>query len=185
MQRLCIYCGSSFGKNPAHRDAAEAVGRWCAEHGIGVVYGGGAIGLMGVVADAALAAGGEVIGVIPTLLIEKEKEHRHLTKLIEVATMHERKKIMADYADGFLALPGGIGTLEELIEVLTWRQLGYHHKPIGLLNTGGYFDPLLAFLQHMEDEGYLLREHRESLLVDGAPEALLDRLRRITKGRSS
>jgi uncharacterized protein (TIGR00730 family) len=176
MKRLCIYCGSNHGFNPAFRSAAEAMGRLCAERGIGVVYGGGGVGLMGTVADAALAAGGEVIGVIPKLLVEKEKEHRGLTRLIEVDTMHERKQTMANLSDGFLALPGGIGTLEEVIEMFTWQQLGYHLKPVAVLNVAGFFDPLLSFLQSMETNGFLLKGNIEALIIGQEPDEIIDRL---------
>ena len=176
MQRLCIYCGSNSGFDPAFQAAAVAMGRLCARSGIGIVYGGGSVGLMGLVADAALAEGGEVIGVIPKLLVEHEKEHRSLTRLIEVATMHERKQTMADLADAFLALPGGIGTLEELVEVMTWQQLGYHQKAVGVLNISGFFTPLLDLLSHMENRGFLRKENREDLLVGTTPEVVLEAL---------
>lgn len=176
MRRLCIYCGSNAGGNPAYRAAAEAVGRCCAQRGMGIVYGGGSVGLMGVVADAALAAGGEVIGVIPKRLVTLEKEHRGLTQLFEVETMHDRKKLMMDHADGFLALPGGYGTLEELFEAVAWLQLGYHQKPVGLLNVAGYYDSLIAMLESMERGGLLKHEHRQMLLVDTRLEVLLARM---------
>ena len=176
MQRICVYCGSNFGSDPAFRTAAETVGRTCAQRGLGIVYGGGSVGLMGTVADAALAAGGEVIGVIPRKLIELEKEHRGLTELIEVETMHERKKIMMDRADGFIALPGGFGTMEELFEVAAWLQLGYHRKPVGVLNVGGYFDPLLTLLDTMEHGGLLKPQHRALMLVDHDLDALLGKM---------
>lgn len=176
MRRLCIYCGSNSGNDPAFRDAAEAVGSLCAARGIGIVYGGGSVGLMGVVADATLAAGGEVIGVIPKKLVTLEKEHRGLTQLFEVETMHDRKKLMMDHADGFLALPGGYGTLEELFEAVAWLQLGYHQKPVGLLNVAGYYDSLVAMMESMERSGLLKPEHRRMLLVDTGLEALLARM---------
>jgi uncharacterized protein (TIGR00730 family) len=176
MRRLCIYCGSSSGNDPAFRDAAEAAGRLCARRGIGIVYGGGGIGLMGVVADAALAAGGEIIGVIPKRLVTLEKEHRGLTQLFEVETMHDRKKLMMDHADGFLALPGGYGTLEELFEAVAWLQLGYHQKPVGLLNVAGYYDSLITLMESMEHGGLLKAEHRKLLLVDNDLEVLLARM---------
>jgi len=143
---------------------------------MGIVYGGGSVGLMGVVADAALAAGGEVIGVIPKRLVTLEKEHRGLTQLFEVETMHDRKKLMMDHADGFLALPGGYGTLEELFEAVAWLQLGYHQKPVGLLNVAGYYDPLITMLESMEHGGLLKPEHRRLLLVDTGLEPLLARM---------
>jgi uncharacterized protein (TIGR00730 family) len=143
---LCVYCGSRPGRAQEFKDLAAEVGRWIGEHGGQLVYGGGNAGLMGVVADATLAAGGTVIGVIPRALVEREFAKRDCTHLHVVDNMHERKRLMAEHADAFLALPGGIGTLEEFFEVWTWRQLGYHDKPIGLLNASGYYDPLLAFL---------------------------------------
>ncbi len=166
LRRLCIYCGSSMGENPVHREAASRVGRFLAEAGIGLVYGGGTVGLMGVVADAALAAGGEVIGVIPGGLFSREVGHPGLTEMHVVGTMHERKALMADLSDGFIALPGGMGTLDELFEILTWGQLGIHTKPCGLLNVAGYFDPLVALLDHMVAERFLRPEHRALALVD-------------------
>jgi uncharacterized protein (TIGR00730 family) len=145
---ICVYCGSKPGTNPLYKLAATAVGQWIAAHGGQLVYGGGSGGLMGIVADATLAAGGRVVGIIPKALVEKEWAHHGCTELHIVDNMHDRKRMMAERADAFLALPGGIGTLEELFEVWTWRQLGYHDKPIGLLNTANYYDGLLAFLQH-------------------------------------
>lgn len=176
MQRVCVYCGSSFGNDERFRAAAEAVGAECARRGLGVVYGGGSVGLMGVVADAALAAGGEVIGVIPKKLITLEKEHRGLTKLIETETMHERKRVMMEHSDAFLALPGGYGTLEELFEVLAWLQLGYHAKPVGVVNIAGYYDGLLTFLDHMESSALLRKENRALPLVSDTVEEMLDLL---------
>ncbi len=143
---ICVYCGSKPGSNPLFTQAAVTVGQWIAAHGGQLVYGGGSGGLMGIVADATLAAGGRVIGIIPKALVEKEWAHHGCTKLHIVENMHDRKRMMAEHADAFLALPGGIGTLEELFEVWTWRQLGYHDKPIGLLNTAGYYNGLMAFL---------------------------------------
>jgi uncharacterized protein (TIGR00730 family) len=173
MHRICVYCGSNFGSDPAFREAAEAVGRLLAAQGRGLVYGGGSVGLMGVVADATLAGGGEVIGVIPRKLVLLEKEHRGLSKLIETDTMHERKRLMMEHADGFLVLPGGYGTLEELFEVIAWLQLGFHKKPVGLLNVAGFYDALLAQLDHMEVAGLLKPEHRAMLLVSNDPGNLL------------
>src|SRR6186997_2172810 len=165
MQRVCVYCGSNFGSDPAFQAAAAAVGRLLAEQGRGLVYGGGSVGLMGVVADAVLAGGGEVIGVIPRKLVLLEVEHRGLTKLIETDTMHERKRLMMEHADGFLVLPGGYGTLEELFEVIAWLQLGFHKKPVGVLNVSGYYDALLAQLERMEVGALLKPEHRAMMLV--------------------
>jgi hypothetical protein len=170
---LCVYCGASTGHNPAYADAARLFGRLLAERGIRLVYGGGNIGLMGILADAALAAGGTVIGVIPQDLAEKEVAHRGLSELITVDNMHERKLRMANLADAFVALPGGIGTLEELFEVYTWQQLGFHAKPIGLLDVAGYYRPLLAFLDQMVGNGFLRPEHRQLLRLSADPEQLL------------
>lgn len=175
MQRICVYCGSSIGARPAYRDAAERLGRALARRGLGVVYGGGNVGLMGVVADAALAAGGEVIGVIPEALMAWEVGHLGLTRLHVVGSMHERKALMAELADGFIALPGGIGTLEELFEMWTWGQLGYHRKPLALLDVAGYFSQLEGFIDHMVAEGFLKAAHRAFILNDADPERLLDR----------
>lgn len=176
MPRICIYSGSSFGTAPAYPKAAAEFGAACARRGLGIVYGGGSVGLMGVLADAALAAGGEVIGVIPRAMIAEERAHHRLTELIPVDSMHERKHRMAQLSETFVALPGGIGTLEEIIEVFTWLQLGLHLKPVGLLNTGGFYDPLLRLLDHMRDEGFITPAHRDMLAVDTEPEPLLDRL---------
>lgn len=173
MHRVCVYCGSNFGNDPAFTEAAVAVGRELAVQKLGLVYGGGSVGLMGTVADAVLEGGGEVIGVIPRKLVELEKEHRGLTKLIETDTMHERKRLMMEHADGFLVLPGGYGTLEELFEVIAWLQLGFHHKPVGLLNVDGFYDLMLAQLDHMTDKGLLKPMHRAMLLVATEPKELL------------
>lgn len=174
LRRLCVFCGSSTGREPAYPRLAEALARTLAGQGIGIVYGGGRVGLMGVLADAALAAGGEVIGVIPQALIAREIGHRGLTELRVVGSMHERKALMAELADGFVALPGGIGTLEELFEVWTWAQLGLHAKPCGLLDAGGFYAPLVAFLDHLVAAGFVRPAHRAMLHVAGSPEALLD-----------
>jgi len=152
---LCVYCGSRAGADPAHAALARSVGRWIGDHGGQLVYGGGNNGLMGVVADAALAAGGRVVGVIPQALVEREFANTRCTELHIVANMHERKRLMAERADAFVALPGGIGTLEEFFEVWTWRQLGYHDKPVGLLNIGGFYDGLVGFLQQTVAAGFL------------------------------
>jgi uncharacterized protein (TIGR00730 family) len=176
MRRVCVYCGSSFGNDPRFRAAAEAVGTLCAKRGLGVVYGGGSVGLMGLVADAALTAGGEVIGVIPRKLITLEKEHRGLSKLIETETMHERKRIMMEHSDAFLALPGGYGTLEELFEAVAWLQLGYHSKPVGLVNIAGYYDEMLSFLRTMVKGGLLKPENLDLLLVSDSVEEMLNQL---------
>lgn len=169
-----MFCGSGAGARPAYAAAARQVGAMLAERGIGLVYGGGRVGLMGEVADAALAAGGEAVGVIPKALLEKEIGHDGLTRLHVVGTMHERKTLMADLSDGFLTLPGGYGTLEEFCEVLSWAQLSIHEKPCALLNVGGYFDPLSAFLDAAVAEGFVRPEHRGFVLEDDDPERLLD-----------
>lgn len=176
MKRVCVYCGSNFGSDPAFREAAARLGGVLTGLGLGLVYGGGSVGLMGVVADAVLAGGGEVIGVIPRKLVELEKEHRGLTKLIETDTMHERKRLMMEHADGFLVLPGGYGTLEELFEVVAWLQLGFHHKPVGILNVAGFYDAMLTQLDHMTAHGLLKPAHRALLLVEADAEVLLDRM---------
>jgi uncharacterized protein (TIGR00730 family) len=173
IRRLCVFCGSSEGREPGHRRLAEALARALAERGIGIVYGGAGVGLMGALADAALAAGGEVIGVIPQALIEREIGHPGLTELRIVGSMHERKALMAELADGFVALPGGIGTLEELFEVWTWGQLGLHAKPCALLDTGGFYGPLVAFLDQLVGAGFVREAHRDMLLTVHSPEELL------------
>lgn len=174
LRRVCVYCGSSPGARPEYRAAAEHVGALLVERGIGLVYGGGDVGLMGTVADAVLAAGGEVIGVIPEALLAKEVGHQGLTELRVVASMHERKMLMADLSDGFIAMPGGIGTVEEVVEVFTWLQLGLHRKPVALLEVAGYWAPLVAFLDHSVQERFVKPEHREMLLVGDDAGALLD-----------
>jgi uncharacterized protein (TIGR00730 family) len=178
LKRVCVFCGSSLGSNPNHVAAAERLGADMARAGVGLVFGGGCIGLMGKLADAVLAGGGEVIGVIPRALVNREVAHRGLTELRVVASMHERKALMADLADGFVALPGGLGTVEEFCEVLTWAQLGIHSKPCVLLNVDGYFDPFLAFLDHMVGEGFLGAESRALVLVAEEAGTILDVLRR-------
>jgi hypothetical protein len=175
MRRICVFCGSATGRDPRHAEAARLLGRTLAERGLELVYGGGSIGLMGVVADAALAAGGAVTGVIPRALAARELAHRSLTSLQVVESMHQRKARMAELADGFVALPGGMGTLEELAEILTWAQLGLHRRPVGLLDVGGYYLPLIAFLDHAVEAGFLRPEHRALLLVERLPGPLLDR----------
>jgi len=173
---VCVYCGSRFGTSPSFQSAAEALGRAIAGRGWRLVYGGGNVGLMGATADAALEAGGEVVGVIPERLMNREVGHRGLTELHVVQTMHERKRVMAELADSFVALPGGIGTLEELFEVWTWRHLGYHDQPIGLLNVGGFYDPLLTFMRHTRDAGFIDDLQQAMLTVSANPEELLDHL---------
>ena len=183
MRRVCVYCGSSSGFDPIYKSAAVELGNHLAAERIGLVYGGGKIGLMGALADAALAGGGEVIGIIPHHLIALEVGHRQLTSLIAVDSMHARKHQMADLSDAFIALPGGIGTAEELLEVFTWLQLGIHAKPVAILNINGYFDHLLHFLAHMEQSGFLKRAHREMLIIDQKPASLLDQLRGFVPAR--
>jgi len=175
LKRVCVFCGSSDGARPFYREAAAELGRVLAARGVGVVYGGGNIGLMGALADGALAEGGEVIGVIPEHLVSKELAHRRVDLRI-VHSMHERKALMADLSDAFIALPGGFGTLDEFCEVLTWSQLGLHAKPCGLLNVDGYYDTLLGLFDHGVAEGFVQVESRGLILVDGDAERLLDRL---------
>jgi hypothetical protein len=175
LRRLCVFCGASPGLNPAHAALARDVGAGLAARGIGVVYGGGRVGLMGALADGALAAGGEVIGVIPRGLVERELAHSGVTDLRVVETLHERKAVMASLADGFVALPGGLGTLEELAEAMSWAQLDLHDKPCGVLDPTGYFEPLLAFLDRAVEEGFLATGHRELLVVARDLDSLLSR----------
>jgi hypothetical protein len=175
VRRICVFCGASPGRRPSYLELAASVGSGLAERGIGVVYGGGRVGLMGAVADAALAAGGEVIGVIPRGLVDRELAHRGVTELRVVETLHERKAAMADLADGFIALPGGLGTLEELAEVASWAQLGLHAKPIGLLGPDGYWDALAGWLDHAVDEGFVAAGQRALVAVDRDLETLLAR----------
>ncbi len=173
MRRICVFSGSNPGNRLAYIESARALGRMLAERGITLVYGGAGIGLMGVLARAVLDARGEVIGVIPHMLVEKEVALKELTSLRIVNSMHERKSLMAELADGFVAIPGGIGTLEEFFEVWTWAQLGLHAKPCGLLNVAGYFDPLLQFLDGTVSEGFVKQEHRSMLIVEEEPAKLL------------
>ena len=176
---VCVFCGSRSGASPAFEAAARATGALIGDMGWQLVYGGGRAGLMGTVADAALAAGARVVGVIPHALMEREHGHTGLSELQVVQTMHERKRLMAERSDAFLALPGGIDTLEELFEVWTWRQLGYHDKPVGLLNADGFFDRLLAFVTDMADAGFVTPPQRALLQVEASPLALLQRLGRL------
>lgn len=180
--RLCVYCGSRHGVRASYAAAARAIGAEIGRRGWQLVYGGGRVGLMGETADAALAAGARVVGVIPQTLREREVGHLGLHELHVVPTMHLRKQMMAERADAFVALPGGIGTLEELYEVWTWRQLGYHDQPIGLLNVDGYYDALLRFMSRSVDEGFLAPTQHALLQVDTDPAALLDRLHRLAAG---
>jgi uncharacterized protein (TIGR00730 family) len=175
LRSLCVFCGSSVGNRPEYTAAAKEVGRMVAKRGIRLVYGAGNVGLMGVLADAALAAGGEVIGVIPQMLVDRELAHRGITDLRIVGTMHERKALMAELSGAFLALPGGLGTLEELCEALTWSQLGIHAKPCGALNVGGYFDHLRQLLDHALAEGFVTEANRDLFVVHDHSAELLDR----------
>jgi len=176
MKRICVFCGSNAGARSEYAEAARALATVLAERKLGIVYGGGNVGLMGVLADAALARGGEVIGVIPQKLVDKEVAHRGVTELRIVETMHERKALMNDLSDAFIALPGGFGTLDEFFEVLTWSQLGFHGKPCALLNVAGYYDGMLAMLDHAVTERFLRPAHRELVIADTDPLRLLQRL---------
>lgn len=174
--RICVYLGSSAGVNPLYREAADAFGTLLAKRGIGLVYGGGTVGLMGVVADAVCAAGGEVIGVIPEALRAREHDHQGITELHVVQTMHQRKAMMANLSDGFVTLPGGIGTFEEMFEAWCWSQLGYHNKPVGLLDVNGFYSGLRQFIDNVVDEGFLQPRHRAMLIVEKDPETMIDRI---------
>ena len=177
MERICVFCGASPGARPEYADATAELARLLVAEGIGVVYGGGGVGLMGVLADAVLAEGGEIIGVIPGALLDREIAHRDVADMRVVGSMHERKALMAELADAFVAAPGGIGTLEELFEVYTWAQLGLHQKPCALLNVAGYYDGIADFLAHAVEERFLRVEHLEVLMVESDPKALIDTLR--------
>jgi uncharacterized protein (TIGR00730 family) len=176
MKRIAVYCGSATPADPVYMETARLVGRTLAEKGIGVVYGGGRLGLMGAVADAALAAGGEVIGVIPEALVGSEVAHKGCTELHVVPGMHERKRMFTDLSDGFLTLPGGVGTMDELWEAISWAQLGYHSKPVGLLNAAGFYDQLIAFNAHMISVGFIRDQHKGILIADDQLERLLTRM---------
>jgi uncharacterized protein (TIGR00730 family) len=176
MNRVCAFCGSATGTHEIYARGAHALGRALARRNIGLVFGGGHIGLMGVLADAVLQAGGQAWGVIPQALVDRELAHTGLTKLHVVQTMHERKALMADLAEAFIALPGGFGTADELFEVLTWRQLGIHHKPIGILNVNGFLNHLLEWLDHASSEGFLRKDDRRLVEEADEPETLLDLL---------
>lgn len=173
-RRICVFSGSNNGRRPVYAERARELGRLLAERGIGLVFGGSGIGLMGEVANAALAAGGEVIGVIPEPLVRKEIAHQSLTELRVVGSMHERKAMMAELSDGFIALPGGLGTFEELFEIVTWAQLGLHGKPMGLLNSDGYYDPLLRLIEHATVEGFIAPGHSALMISAMEPELLLE-----------
>jgi uncharacterized protein (TIGR00730 family) len=176
VKRVCVFCGSSPGARPAYLPAAITMGAELARRGLGLVYGGASVGLMGAIADAALAAGGHVVGVIPSSLVKKELAHGGVSDLRVVRTMHERKALMADLSDAFVALPGGIGTLEETFEVLTWAQLGLHRKPCGFLDVEGYYRPLLSFLEHGIEARFIRPEHRSVFLVEEDPVEMIDLL---------
>lgn len=178
IKSLCVYCGSSFGRSEIYAESARALAAALVERDIRLVYGGASVGIMGVVADAVLAAGGQVVGIIPESLQRKELAHPELTELHVTGSMHERKALMAELSDGFIALPGGIGTLEELFEIWTWAQLGFHDKPCGLLNVGGYYDSLVRFLDHTVAEEFVKPLYRSMLIVESDPHMLLDRYAR-------
>jgi uncharacterized protein (TIGR00730 family) len=174
MKSIAVYCGSATPSDPIYLEAARDVGRALAQRGVAVVYGGGRLGLMGAVADAALSAGGEVIGIIPEALVSAEVAHRGCTQLHVVPGMHERKRLFTDLSDGFITLPGGVGTMDELWEAISWAQLGYHQSPVGVLNVGGFYDHLVAFNQHMVDVGFIREAHRGIMVVRDDLNALLD-----------
>ncbi len=176
MKRICVFCGSSAGNSSLYAEVAAGLGGLLAERGLGLVYGGGNVGLMNVLADAVLQGGGEAIGVIPESLQTRELAHQRLTEIHVVPTLHDRKRVMADLADGFIALPGGMGTLDELCEILTGAQLGFHAKPCGMVNVGGYYDKFLEMLDQAVQAGFLRERHRALLLVEERPAALLQRM---------
>ncbi len=180
MKAVCVYCGSSNGTRPVYMETAKAFGRALVANDLSLVYGGGRVGLMGAIADEVLFHGGRAIGVIPELLMSKEVGHTGLTELHVVADMHERKKKMADLSDAFVSMPGGVGTFEELFEVYTWAQLGYHQKPVALLNVDGYYDPLISMLQHTVAEGFMRAPFFDMLQVEANPQAMIAALRRYT-----
>lgn len=175
MKRVCVYCGSSPGKSPRYREAARTLGHEMVARGLDLVYGGASVGVMGAVADAVLERGGAVTGVIPYSLSTKEVAHGGLDELIVVGSMHERKAKMAELADAFVALPGGWGTCEEIFEMLTWAQLGFHEKPCGLLNAAGYYDPMFVFLEHAMEQGFVREQYRPMMIMEEDPARLLDR----------
>ena len=177
MKTIAVFCGSSAGNDPIYVQQAKSLGEKLVAEGINLVYGGSTVGCMGAVADAVMEAGGKVIGVIPKKLVNVELAHEHLTELHVVDTMHERKALMADYADGFIALPGGTGTLEEWFEAITWAQLGYHKKPCGLLNINSYYTPLISLFDHMIEHGFVKREYKELILIDKDPTLLIEKMR--------
>jgi len=176
MRRICVFCGSNFGRRPVYRKSAEELGRWLAERGLELVYGGGDVGLMGALANAALSAGGCVIGVIPRRLSEREVAHLGVTELRVVETMHERKALMVELSDAFVSLPGGLGTMDEFFETLTWAQLDIHRKPCGLLNTGGYYDQIVGLLDRFVEDGFLSPRNRELIIVRESLDELMTAL---------
>jgi uncharacterized protein (TIGR00730 family) len=180
MSRICVFCGTNTGSRPEYGAAARELGLVLAEQGIELVYGGASVGIMGELADSVQEHGGHVTGIIPQQLMEKEAAHTGIRNLIVVASMHQRKSQMADLSDGFIALPGGIGTLEGFFEILTWSQLGIHAKPSGILNVEGYFEGLTGFLDHAVREGFLTEEHRDAIIVESKPRQLLERMRAYT-----
>jgi uncharacterized protein (TIGR00730 family) len=184
MNRICVFCGTNPGSRPEYGEAARELGRILAEQGIELVYGGASVGIMGELADSAYEHGGHVTGIIPQQLMEKEAAHTGIPNLIVVASMHQRKSQMADMSDGFIALPGGIGTLEGFFEILTWGQLGIHAKPSGILNVAGYFDSLTRFLDHAVQEGFLTEEHRGAIIMESDPGRLLERMQAYTPPES-
>ena len=177
MKSIAVYCGASLGADPVYADAARGLARALVDHNIGLVYGGGKVGLMGVIADEVLRLGGEATGVIPKQLVEREVGHAGLTRLFVVKDMHERKAMMSELAEGFIAMPGGMGTLEELFEMLTWSQLGIHAKPVGLLNVDGFYDHLVQFIGHASEQGFIRPQHAALMMVEASPPALVARLR--------
>ena len=185
MKAVCVYCGSSFGRGELYRAAAQELASEMVRRGVGLVYGGGTPGLMGVLADSVLALGGRVTGVITTFLRDKELAHPRLTRLHVTKSMHERKALMAELADGFIALPGGLGTLEEIVEMISWGQLDLHKKPCGLLNTSGFFDGLASFLDHTTEQHFIRPEHRTMILLKDRAKDLLDAMETYTAPRIS
>lgn len=177
MKSICVYCGANAGVSPRYAEQARALAAALVEQNLALVYGGGNVGLMGVIADEVLRLGGEVTGVIPTALVEREVGHNGLTRQFIVKDMHERKAMMAQLSDGFIAMPGGMGTLEELFEMLTWSQLGIHSKPVGLLNVDGFYDKLVGFIEHARDEGFIKPQHAALVRVNASPAALVQSLR--------
>jgi uncharacterized protein (TIGR00730 family) len=175
VKSLCVYCGANGGATPRYAEAARALARGMVEHNLSLVYGGGKVGLMGVIADEVLRLGGEVTGVIPTALVEREVGHTGLTRQFVVKDMHERKAMMAQLSDGFIAMPGGMGTMEELFEMLTWSQLGIHSKRVGLLNVDGFYDSLVGFIGHATEQGFIRPQHAAMMMVESEPGALLQR----------